>query len=56
MRDTIDYAPYLLEAEQKLKEAHDLLKTQNYLKAIETIDDAVVALRMMRVAVISHVQ
>jgi len=56
MRDSIDYAPYLLEAEQKLKEAHDLLKAHEYMKAIETLDDATVALRMMRVAVISHVK
>ena len=56
MKNKIDYAPYYLEAEKKLKEAHDALKKNQFQDAATLIDEAVVELRMMRLAVKSHVE
>ena len=53
---TVDYTPHYLEAERKLQEAYNLLKRRRFIEANTAIDEAVVALRMMRAAVKSYVE
>jgi non-homologous end joining protein Ku len=56
MNKKIDFAPYYLEADKKMKEAYELLKVSKYEEAAVLIDEATIELRMMRVAVKSHVE
>jgi hypothetical protein len=56
MKEKIDYTPYFLATDTKLREAYDLLKQNKYVEAIHVIDQMTVDLRMMRTAVISHVE
>lgn len=56
MKNKVDYAPHHLEAQKKLKEAHELLKRNRFIEATTAIDEAVAALRMMRAAVRSYVE
>lgn len=56
MKQRIDYAPYYLEAEKKLKEAHDALKKNQFEQAALQIEGAVVELRLMQIAVKSHAE
>jgi len=56
MKNKIDYAPYYLEAEKKMKEAHDFLKQNRFEEAALCIEGATVELRMMQIAVKSHVE
>lgn len=56
MKDKLDYAPYYLEAKKKLQEAHELLLKNNFTGALNKLDDVIVASRMMRNAVKSHVE
>lgn len=55
-KKNVDYAPHHLEAQKKLKEAHELLKRNRFIEATTAIDEAVAALRMMRAAVRSYVE
>lgn len=52
----LDYAPHYLEAQAKLKEAHELLKYKLPVEAATRIDQAIVALRLMRATVRSHIE
>ena len=56
MKNKIDYAPYYLEAAKKLKEANDFLKSNKFEEASLCLEGAVVELRMMQIAVKSHVE
>jgi hypothetical protein len=56
MNNKMDFAPYYLEADKKMKEAYQLLKISKYEEANTLIEEAIVELRMMRVAVRSHVE
>ena len=56
MNNKIDFAPYYLDALNKLKEAHALLKKNEFEEAATKLDEAMVELRMMRIAVKSHVE
>ena len=56
MKDKVDYAPYYLEAIQKLKEAHELLLKHQFTEASGKLNDVIVAARMMRNAVKSHAE
>ena len=56
MTNKIDFAPYYLEALNKIKDAHALLKKNAFEEAATKLDEAMVELRMMRVAVKSHVE
>ena len=56
MKNTLDYTPYFLATDTKLKAAYDLLKENKYIEAIQVIDEMTIDLRMMRTAVISHVK
>ena len=56
MKDRLDYAPYYLEAIQKLKEAHELLLKHQFTEASGKLNDVIVAARMMRNAVKSHAE
>ena len=56
MKNTLDYTPYFLATDAKLKAAYDLLKENKYLEAVQIIDEMTVDIRMMRTAVISHVK
>lgn len=56
MKNKLDYAPYYLEAERKLFEAHEFLKKNKFEEASLCIEGAVVELRMMQIAVKSHVE
>jgi len=55
-KNEIDYAPYYLEAKKKLGEAHALLNKQQYSEAASAINEIIVELRMMRVAIKSHME
>lgn len=55
-KNEIDYAPYYLEAKKKLNEVHALLVKQDYTQAASLINEIIVELRMMRVAVKSHTE
>lgn len=55
-KNKMDYAPYYLEAQKKLSEAYALLKKNQFEEAATKLDEAVVELRMMRIAVKSHVE
>lgn len=55
-KNEIDYAPYYLEAKKKLSEAHALLNKQQYSEAASAINEIIVELRMMRVAIKSHME
>ena len=56
MSNKIDYTPYYLDALNKLKEVHDLLKKNAFEEAATKLDESMVELRMMRIAVKSHVE
>lgn len=56
MKNTLDYTPYYLATDAKLKAAYDLLKENKYIEAVHVLDEITVDLRMMRTAVISHVE
>lgn len=56
MKNTIDYAPYYLEAKKKLNEVHAMLNKHEYIQAATRLDEIIVELRMMRVAVKSHTE
>ncbi len=56
MKHKIDYAPYYLNAKARLQEAYDALKEGKYKEAVEILDDAAIEVRLMRVAVKSHVE
>lgn len=50
----LDYAVHELAAKKLMKEVHDLLLKHKYMEASGKINDVIVELRMMRVAVKSH--
>jgi len=56
MNNKMDFAPYYIEVDKKIKEAYQLLKVSKYEEAAVLIDEAIVELRMMRTAVKSHVE
>lgn len=56
MKDKLDYAPHYLEADKKLKEAYDLVLKRKFTQAAAILDEAAVAVRLMRVAVKSHAE
>jgi hypothetical protein len=55
-KNEIDYAPYYLEAKKKLNEVHTLLVKQDYIQAASLVNEIIVELRMMQVAVKSHME
>lgn len=56
MKHNLDYAPYYLEVKRLVNESHELLKKGRYKEAEELLESAVVELRMMRIAVKSHIK
>lgn len=56
MKNKLDYAPYYLNAKKRLKEAHELLLKNQFEEAATLLDEVVIEVRMMRVAVKSHVE
>jgi hypothetical protein len=56
MVNKLDFAPYYLEAERKLKEVHEMLKLNKFAEASTVVDEIVVELRMMRAAIRSHAE
>ena len=54
--DQLDYAPHELEAKRLMKEAHKLLLRSEVVEAVKALDLALVELRLMRTAVISHIK
>lgn len=56
MNSKLDYTPYYLEAQKKLKEAHELLKVGRFVEATTMVDEAVTELRMMRAAIRTNVE
>lgn len=56
MKNKMDYSPYYLEAKKKLDEAYDALKTNQYETAALLLEEAVAEVRLMKIAVKSHVE
>lgn len=55
-KTAVDYAPHYLEVKKKLTEAHGLLLKNKYEEAANLLSDAIVELRLMHIAVKSHVE
>lgn len=53
---SLDYAGHELEAKRLMKEAHKLLLRNEVVEAVKSLDLALVELRLMRTAVISHIK
>lgn len=51
----LDYSVHELAAKKIMKEVHDLLLKHHYVEAASKADEAIVELRMMRVAIKSHI-
>lgn len=56
MKDKLDYAPHYIAADKKLKEAYELILKRRFIEASTLLDEVAVEVRMMRVAVKSHVE
>jgi hypothetical protein len=52
----LDYTPYYLEAKRQLAQVHELLNKHRYVDSLNTIDEIVVELRMMRAAIKSRIE
>lgn len=52
----LDYAPHYIAADQKLKEAYELILKKRYIEASTLLDEVAVEVRLMRIAVKSHVE
>lgn len=50
----LDYSVHELAAKKLMKEIHDLLLKKQFVEAASKTDDAIVELRMMRIAIKSH--
>lgn len=55
MKHRLDYAPHHIEAKRMLNELYESLKKNNYVVAEEILEQLIVELRMMRVAVKSNI-
>jgi len=51
----LDYSVHELAAKKIMKEVHDLLLKHKYVEAASKTNEAIVELRMMRVAIKSHI-
>lgn len=56
MTTKLDYSLFYLEAKKKLNEAYELLKKHKYEEAALLLDDTVAEVRLMKIAVKSHVE
>lgn len=56
LKDLVDYSPHELEAKKLIHSAADFLRRNRYTEALESIEDAIVELRLMRAAIKSHIE
>jgi predicted chitinase len=54
--ESLDYSAHELQAKALLKKIHELLLKKEYRAAAGLIDNTIVELRLMRVAVKSHIK
>lgn len=55
MNQTVDYSFPKIQAEQKIREAHNLILQGKYAQAAEETLHAITEMKLMRTAILSHV-